>query len=565
MNGSDRCGTSARRRRRVAVERVLLSVAMLGFWVFPATADLHREVEPNDLAAEAQPILPPFSVGGTIGAPGDLDRFAIAAVAGQVIKADVLARGFRAGANPGSALSAVLEILDTDGTTVLAADQSLGDFDDPGVMVAVPGPGKYFVQVRDLSPAEGGSEYVYVLSVEVDSNNSVDDATELHPPVLPSIDALIYPAGDLDFYQLEGRSGQVLTVDIDSAVFNPPNPPAKIVLTLLDSSQAILAEDAFTQADPEDPFLQVTLPADDTYFILVRETRSFVGTTNTFYQMSVELGPAADNDSFGTGMPVVQPRAVSGVISAPGDVDHFRFESSANATLQADLDAREDLLSLLTATLSLHDDVGPLGVDNSTPDPFLTIALGAGDFSLSVEGPCSGGSCLNEDSYYVLFIDLDTDGDGTVLPEDNCPAVNNPRQDDLDADGVGDLCDNCPDIFNPRQEDEDGDGSGDLCQSCVLLPEVATDLEFMNQQDMSWSAFPGALAYHLYRGTFGNSVWTYDHTCFASGLTVPVGSDPQDPSSGGFYYLVSAITDCDEATLGSSTEGVPRPNSAPCP
>ncbi len=65
---------------------------------------------------------------------------------------------------------------------------------------------------------------------------------------------------------------------------------------------------------------------------------------------------------------------------------------------------------------------------------------------------------------------LDTDGDIVCDSEDNCPADENPGQEDGDSDEVGDVCDNCPEDANPGQEDGDQDGLGDVCDNC---PDIA--------------------------------------------------------------------------------------------
>jgi hypothetical protein len=542
--------------RRPARAPVVAGALALALWGSAGTAraDLRRESEPNDPVERAQPIVAPASVGGTIGAPGDADLYALRAEAGQTVRADVLARGFRAGSQPGSQLSALLQILGSDGTTVLAQDQSLGDFDDPTAMAQITTAGVYFISVRHLAAGEGGPGYLYVLSVEVDPNDTFETATPITPPVMPSIDALIVPPGDLDFYRFDGRAGQVLTVDIDSAVFNPVQPPAKVVLTLFDPARALLAQDAYTATDPEDPLLQVPLPADGVYTIQVRELRGFAGTTNTFYQMSVDLGPAAQNGDFGNGSPIGTPRAVSGKVGPPGDVDHYRFRLDAAGTLRADLDAREGLASLLQGTLAAYGAGGILAQNGSVPDPALSLPLQPGEYSVSVAGGCSGSGCLSEDAYYVLFLDSDPDGDGLALPADNCPAVTNPGQDDADRDGVGDACDNCPAVFNPDQQ-----GSGPP-------PEVALDLRLTGSATLAWTASAAASSYALYRGTIDGGAWIFDHACREAALPEPAASDGSAPAPGtAFYYLVSGRNACGEGTLGRTSAGAPRPNPAPCP
>jgi len=280
--------------------------------------------------------------------------------------------------------------------------------------------------------------------------------------------------------------------------------------------------------------------------------------------MSVTLGVSSDDGTFATGDPVVVPRAVSGVVSPVTDVDHHRLHLAGAATVHADLNAREGLASLLQGTLALNSATGILAQDSSSPDPHLASVQPAGDYSVSVRGPCSGSGCLAEDSYYVLYLDPDLDADGLVMPGDNCPLAYNPGQADADRDGVGDACDNCPAAFNPDQRDSDGDGRGDAC-ACAP-PEVAQDLGFGNSQTLGWSADPAAASYDLYRGTIAGGAWSYDHACLAPSLPSPGAVDGAAPPPGAaFYYLVTGRNVCGEGPLGAASNGQQRPNPSPCP
>ena len=532
-----------------------------------APADLRREAEPNDQPSEAQPIVPPVSAGGTIDAPGDFDLFAVEMEAGQTLQADVLARGFRATQHtPGSVLSAFLGVLSADGTMILVSDQSIGEFDDPTVSYQAPSRGKYLLLVRDINATTGGSEHRYVLSIEVEPNDTASTATTLDPPVIASVDSLIFPAGDLDYYHLALSAGQSVTLDIDSAVFNPAQPPAKIVLSLFNPSGVKIAEDAYTATDPQDPYLQTIAPVDGLYAVRVREVRSFVGTTNTYYQLSVELGSQPGNDEFQTGTLVSLPRCVSGTVNPLSDRDHFRFSPAVPAVVTANLDARSGLQSLLEGTVGLWSSNGMVASDNSIPDPSLTIAVQPGSFSMSVEGGCAGAGCLPEDAYYVLYLDADEDGDGLVIPDDNCPTLTNPDQSDADLDGRGDLCDNCTQDFNPGQKDSDGDGYGDVCP-CFPPSEAATDLTFAGTVTLIWTSQPVAAWNSLYRGSLDPATLTYDHACLLQGITGGTALDPVDPPFGAYrYYLVSGTSACGrEGTLGFASSGQERPNPSPCP
>jgi hypothetical protein len=110
--------------------------------------------------------------------------------------------------------------------------------------------------------------------------------------------------------------------------------------------------------------------------------------------------------------------------------------------------------------------------------------------------------------------------------------------------------------------DDDCDGFTD---EDYVVPEVATDLRFVSDSEMAWSATAGVPRYNAYRGNFGGAPWAYDHTCFQSNLVEPRVADTSVPGTGwGFYYLISASTDCGEGGLGSGRGVGERPNPAPC-
>ncbi len=90
-----------------------------------------------------------------------------------------------------------------------------------------------------------------------------------------------------------------------------------------------------------------------------------------------------------------------------------------------------------------------------------------------ISNECSGifASCPSNND------NIDTDGDGILDDEDNCPFIHNPDQTDTDEDGIGDLCepdtdgdgviddyDNCVYTVNPDQEDINNNNTGDICE-----------------------------------------------------------------------------------------------------
>jgi hypothetical protein len=117
--------------------------------------------------------------------------------------------------------------------------------------------------------------------------------------------------------------------------------------------------------------------------------------------------------------------------------------------------------------------------------------------------PCGGGPTgLN----FVATVDYDevsdSDLDGILDPDDNCPTVANPGQADADGDDAGDACDpdvdgdevanetdNCPAVANSDQLDADGDGVGAACDA----PELPVSKD--ECKDGGWRAFDGTATF----------------------------------------------------------------------
>ncbi|MGH2689121.1 MAG: thrombospondin type 3 repeat-containing protein, partial [Actinomycetota bacterium] len=170
--------------------------------------------------------------------------------------------------------------------------------------------------------------------------------------------------------------------------------------------------------------------------------------------------------------------------------------------------------------------------------------------------------------------------------DDDCDGMVD-EVEDSDGDGVPDCADLCPAVFDPpadcdgnpatpvEQCDEDADGMGDGCDCSPAdpsnpPPDPVQDLQVaepVGETQISWE--PSAAPEHnVYRGTRSKAAgWSYNQECIESNIPDTYTMDPPDPSQETiFFYLVSNLCgSLNESSVGTDSQGIPRPRPFRCP
>jgi PKD repeat protein len=161
-----------------------------------------------------------------------------------------------------------------------------------------------------------------------------------------------------------------------------------------------------------------------------------------------------------------------GITNAPGQFASGLDTESYTTTLTEDT----TYYWKVEATDGIDVTVGPIWSLTTGPDT-------DGDGLINDNDNCPTISNPNQENYdndaYGDICDADDDQDGIIEPHDNCRLTPNHYQEDWNTNDIGDACDDsdldgivdqidtCYAVPNPNQADADGDGAGDACEDDI--------------------------------------------------------------------------------------------------
>jgi hypothetical protein len=389
-----------------------------------------RELEPNDRAVNAQPILPGVALQGSFLSSDDQDwyRLALPAASGQFLRVQLVSGGrpeleIRGG--PDAALLASYRALSGEGLFVRdlslalavpkgAPDAAVPDaaapdaFKAPDAAVAAPdaagvpaeSPAYFFVLKR-------GTEGPYTLLVSLepgpaDLEAEPNDDPQHATPLGPTASGYLSPRGDQDWYLVRVAAPSVLQAqvtglpeDVELAAFDTPDGGKPRQL-------ARVAEDGGTQVLPF-----VALPAGDSY-LRVRMRAADLDDRDHLYKLSATVTPddgsldREPNDTASTAQPVTLPVSLRGYLWPRRDVDFFRFHVPPDhAPVTIALTAPRGM-ELLLRLHELHGDRAEVIGSSGMPSlSLISVPLKEGDYAVEVSSPRKDASATDAYELHV--------------------------------------------------------------------------------------------------------------------------------------------------------------------
>jgi hypothetical protein len=303
--------------------------------LFVGPLPIVEEKEPNTDFAQPQPVEKNHTIHGRIDRE-DVDYYVVDAKKGERLTIEVF--GMRFGNSSGSNyFDPYLAILNEERFEIVANDDTPLVWNDAVVSLVVPEDGKYIIQMRDAAYQGDGRAY-YLLSV----GN------------FPRPTGVI-PAG--------GKPGEKLTLTF---VGDPLGPITREVT------------------------LPASCPCPDRFGIDVQDELGLAPSAQPFRLSPLDnVVEQEPNNEVAKATATGAPAACNGVISEPGDIDHFKFSAKKDQQFDIDVLARRlrSPLDPVLGVVKAKDGRGVGGNDdaNRNPDAFYRFkAPEDGEYVVSV-------------------------------------------------------------------------------------------------------------------------------------------------------------------------------------
>ncbi len=344
------------------------------------------EVEPNDAFETATAISLPAKVTANVYPNADVDFFSFTASAGDRVYAATMT-SFDAGGSTNS----VIDLLASDGTTVIESDNDDGTFSATSASIAgavIPADGTYYLRVRNNSVTAQLRPYdLYVNlkngtpTAEIEPNNTTASATALTSSGWASGTITAISPGESDFFSVSLAAGDTVFLSLD---LNPQraatgwngrlgfglfgNPPANQILLANDGNAGS------TAGNPASEAFFFTVKEAGTYYVYVDSAVATNLGPDAAYNLSIttfspEPPTGACTTYTSTDVPVVipdsAPSSVQSTITVPGNprIADLDVSINMNHTFMQDVDAQ--LVSPAGNNNSLFNDIGASTVGNT--------------------------------------------------------------------------------------------------------------------------------------------------------------------------------------------------------
>jgi hypothetical protein len=398
------------------------------------------ETEANDTAATANIILSSGNsrnvFSGSIGAAGDVDYYAVALTAGDVVFVSADADPER----DGTGTDLVVEVRDPADAIVLSIDSSItGSLANPPTETApctALVSGTYYVKVRHFSATGTGTYHLMVANMtqdqlgatsEVEPNDTAPTATVLTLDAGRAIgSASIGVAADVDFWRIDGVAPNArIWVSTDTGgTQNPGATSRDTVMDLIaaDGTTVIENDDDDGTANGADGTIESglasaiaggTLTTGGTYYIRVRAfSATAIVSPYKLYVVVTQPSAAPEtepNNTAATANDMLSGSAVtnvfSGSIAAAGDVDYYAMNLTAGEVIFVSADAdpeRDGTGTDLVVEVRDPADALVLSIDSSITGSLANPAAEAAPYTALVSG-----------TYYVKVRHVSAIGTGT--------------------------------------------------------------------------------------------------------------------------------------------------------